>query len=80
MGLELVKSGNGLTPVPSVGIRIEVDMATDDELEAWADRERRSKREHVGYLVRQMLEAYRSDPFILHRLALARAGATQART
>jgi hypothetical protein len=49
-------------------------MDTDDRLEAWADHERRSKREHVCYLVRELLEAYRSDPFILHRLALARAG------
>lgn len=48
-------------------------MDTDDRLEEWAGREHRSKREHVCYLVRELLEAYRTDPFILHRLALQRA-------
>ncbi len=75
MGSELYKTGS--TPVTS--IRIEVDTDTDDRLEQWADRERRSKREHVCYLVRELLAAYQSDPFILHRLALARAGVAAGR-
>lgn len=57
-----------------VSIRIEVDMDTDDRLDEWAKRENRSKREHVRHLVNEMIEAYRSDPLILHRIALARAG------
>lgn len=71
MGTGLIR--NRSTPTPPTSIRIEVDSDTDDRLEAWAGREHRSKREHVRYLVVELLTAYAADPYVLHRLALARA-------
>lgn len=62
----------------TTSIRIEVDQDRDDRLEAWAERECRSKREHVLWLVKQVLDAYQADPLVMHRIAI-QAGDTSAR-
>lgn len=54
-----------------INIRIEVDPDTDDKLDEWACKEKRSKREHVAYLVQELLVCYQSDPLVLHRLKIA---------
>lgn len=62
----------------TTGIHIDVPVEHDDLLEAWAGRDHRSKREHVLYLVQEILEAYKADPFVMHRLALGRSVAGRA--
>lgn len=57
-----------------IGIRIDVTREINDCLEQWAKDENRTKREHVLYIVRKLVQTYAKDPLILERLAFHRAG------
>lgn len=78
MGQELYRTGPKAAPrVLLNSIRIDLPMSDDDRLEEWASKERRSKREHVAYLVQEVLHAYSTDPLVLHRLKLGTVGAAR---
>lgn len=57
----------------TIGIGVDVDRETDDELDKWSKQEGRSKRRHVAVILRKISILRRTKPDELQRLGLVDA-------
>lgn len=64
-------------PDLTTGIRLDLPLKIDDHMDKWAEESRRSKREHVTFLVEEIAECHAKDPMILHWLGLLKVGAAK---